>query len=121
LGAQRDDSLYISTLTIAEIRRGILEKQGGRRRTALNDWFSGPEGPQALFAGRVLAFDERSALEWARIMSEGTALGRPRSAIDMIIAGTAAAYDLIVATANEKHFRDSGVRWFNPLIDPELQ
>lgn len=114
-GAQPDEALHISTLTVAEIRRGILEKEAGRRRRELEAWFAGSEGPQALFAGRVLPFDERAALEWARIMSEGTAAGRPRSALDMVVAATAAAHGLTVATANERHFRNTGVPWINPL------
>jgi predicted nucleic acid-binding protein len=115
LGAQADEALYISALTLAEIRRGILEKAPGRRRRELEAWFAGPEGPQALFAGRVLPFDERAALEWARLMADGSTAGRPRSALDMIVAATAAARGLTVATANEKHFRDAGVAWINPL------
>ncbi len=115
LGAQPDEALFISVLTLAEIRRGVLEKGPGRRRRELEAWFAGPEGPRALFAGRVLAFDERAALEWGRLMAEGTAAGRPRSALDMVLAATAAARGLVVATANERHFRDAGVPWFNPL------
>jgi predicted nucleic acid-binding protein len=45
----------------------------------LEGWFSGPEGPQALFAGRVLPFDEKAGWVWARLMADGTAKGRPRS------------------------------------------
>ena len=115
LGAQPDEALHISALTIAEIRRGILEKEPGRRRRELDAWFAGSEGPQVLFAGRVLPFDERAALEWAQLMADGTAAGQPRSALDMIVAATAAAHSLTVATANERHFRDTGVPWFNPL------
>ena len=113
LGAQPDEALHISALTVAEIRRGILEKAPGRRRE-LDAWFTGPDGPQALFAGRVLPFDGRAGLEWARLMAEGTAAGRPRSGMDMIVAATAVTRGLIVATANERHFRDTGVAWFNP-------
>jgi predicted nucleic acid-binding protein len=119
LGGQPDAGLHICTLTVAEIRRGILEMEAGRRRRELDAWFAGPEGPQALFAGRVLPFDERAALEWARIMAEGTAAGRPCSALDMVVAATAAVHGLTVATANEKHFRDTGVPWFNPLACSE--
>lgn len=115
-GRQPDEALFISTLTLAEIRRGILEKQPGRRRRDLDAWFAGPEGPRALFAGRILAFDEKAALEWARLMAEGTAAGRPRSALDMVVAATAAAHGLVVATANERHFRDIGVAWINPKV-----
>jgi predicted nucleic acid-binding protein len=56
-------------MTVAEIRRGILEKPAGKKRRELESWFSGPEGPQALFAGRVLPFDERASLIWARLMA----------------------------------------------------
>jgi predicted nucleic acid-binding protein len=116
LDTQTDEVLHISTLTVAEIRRGILEKTPGRRRRELEAWFAGPEGPQALFSGRVLPFDEHAALEWARLMAEGTLAGRPRSAVDMIVASIAAAHGLTMATANERHFRDTGVPWINPTI-----
>ncbi len=106
LGRQSDSDLFISTLTIAEIRRGILEKDSGRKRRELEAWFAGPEGPQLLFQGRVHPFDEEAAVQWARIMAEGTSTGRPRSAMDMIIAATAAAHQCVVATLNERHFQN---------------
>lgn len=118
LAEQPDQNLFIATLSVAEIRRGILEKQDGRKRRALEAWFTGPEGPQALFAGRVLPFDERAALVWARLMAEGTAAGRPRSALDMIIAATAEANGCVVATGNDRHFQ--GVAdYTNPIGSAE--
>ena len=114
---QRDDDLFITTLTIAEIRRGILEKPRGKKRNALDAWFVGPEGPQALFAGRVLPFDEQAALLWAQLMAEGKAAGRPRNALDMIIASVAGANDCIVVTANERDFM--GLTILNPLRNGE--
>ena len=113
LGEQYDEDLCIASLTIAEIRRGILEKPVGKRRDQLEAWFSGPQGPQALFAGRILPFDERAALIWARLMAEGKSQGRSRSALDTIIAAVAQAYDCTVVTNNEKDF--VGVRVINPL------
>jgi len=110
---QADDDLFISSLTLAEIRRGILEKPSGRRRSELERWFSGPEGPQALFANRVLPFDEKAALIWARLMAEGTATGRSRSALDMIVAAVAEANECIIVTDNVKHF--PGLPVVNPL------
>lgn len=112
---QIDDDLYISSLTIAEIRRGVLEMPRGKRRIQLEAWFSGPEGPQAVFAGRVLPFDEAAALVWARLMAEGRAKGRPRSALDTMIAAIAEANDCRVVTDNEKDFED--VEIVNPLRD----
>lgn len=115
MGEQVDEDLFVASLTIAEIRRGVLEKPKGRKREQLDAWFSGPEGPPALFAGRVLAFDEQAALIWARLMAEGTAKGRPRSALDMIIAAVAEANDCILVTDNAKDF--AGIAIVNPLRD----
>lgn len=110
---QADEDLFITSLTVAEIRRGLLVKPAGKKRRELERWFAGPEGPQALFAGRVLPFDEKAGLVWARLMAEGTATGRPRSALDMIIAAVAEANDCVVVTDNEKDF--AGVKIVNPL------
>ena len=95
------------------IRRGVLETQAGRKCDRLEAWFAGPEGPSALFAGRILPFDEKAGVVWARLMAEGTARGRPRNALDMIIAATAQANDCIVVTDNEWDFTD--VEFINPL------
>ncbi|MFN3627598.1 MAG: type II toxin-antitoxin system VapC family toxin, partial [Parvibaculum sp.] len=113
MAEQIDEDLFISALTVAEIRRGVLEKPRGRKRDQLEAWFSGPEGPCALFAGRVLSFDEKAALIWGRLMAEGTAAGRPRSALDTIIAAIAEAHDCTVITDNESHF--AGIPILNPL------
>jgi hypothetical protein len=113
MAAQADADLFISSLTVAEIRRGILEKPAGKKRRELERWFSGPEGPPALFAGRVLPFDEKAGLVWARLMADGTARGRPRSPLDMIVAAVAEANDCVVVTGNEKDFL--GLKVVNPL------
>jgi predicted nucleic acid-binding protein len=113
LAGQADESLFISSLTIAEIRRGVLEKPAGKKRKQLEEWFSGIDGPPALFAGRILPFDEKAGLVWAQLMSEGSSAGKPRSALDTIIAATAVANDCIVVTDNEKDF--AGLNILNPL------
>jgi toxin FitB len=113
MAEQLDADLFISSLSLAEIRRGVLVKPAGKKRRQLEEWFQGPEGPQALFRGRVLPFDGPASLIWARRMSEGTAVGRPRSAFDMVIAATAEANDCITVTDNETHF--PGIKIFNPL------
>lgn len=113
MAEQNDIDLFISALTVAEIRRGLLEKPAGKKRAVLEAWFAGPEGPQALFAGRVLPFDEKAGLVWAQLMADGTAKGRPRSALDMMIAAVAEANGCIVVTDNEKDF--TGLKFVNPL------
>jgi len=113
MAEQTDQDLFIASLTVAEIRRGVLEKPAGKRRDQLESWFAGPEGPQTLFAGRVLPFDEQAALVWARLMADGKAKGRPRSALDTIIAATAEANGCVIVTGNERDF--VGMEVLNPL------
>jgi predicted nucleic acid-binding protein len=91
LAEQLDEDLFISSLSLAEIRRGVLEKPTGKKRRQLG---------------------EPASLIWARLMSEGTAAGRPRNALDMVIAATAEANDCILVTDNEKHF--PGIKILNP-------
>ncbi len=113
LAERRDEDLFISSLTVAEIRRGILEKPRGKKRDALDAWFAGPEGPQALFAGRVLPFDDKAGLIWARLMADGKSAGRPRSGLDMIVAAIAGTNDCVVVTDNERDF--AGIEIINPI------
>lgn len=113
LEAQADDDLFISSLTVAEIQRGILEKPAGRKRDDLEAWFSGPEGPQALFAGRVLPFDEPAALVWAQLIADGKAADCSRSPLDMIVASVALANDCLLVTDNGRDF--DGLEFINPL------
>ncbi|MBO9122345.1 MULTISPECIES: type II toxin-antitoxin system VapC family toxin [unclassified Rhizobium] len=110
---QMDDDLFIASLTIAEIRRGVLEKHAGKKRDQLEAWFAGPEGPLSLFSGRILPFDEAAGLVWGRLMAEGKARGRPRSALDMIVAAIAEANGCIVVTDNERDF--DGIDYINPM------
>jgi hypothetical protein len=66
-----------------------------------------------LFAGRILAFDEAAALVWARLMADGKAAGRPRSALDMIVAAVAEAGGCMLVTDNQRDF--VGMPLINPL------
>ena len=111
---RRDADLFISTLSLAEIRRGILQKTAGRKRRELEIWYEGKEGPKSLFRGRVLAFDEAAADAWAQLMADGHRRGAPRSAIDMIIGAIAQANDCVVVTDNDRHFAGA-VACFNPM------
>ena len=113
MSEQADENLLIASLTVAEIWFGVLEKPAGKKRRQLESWFVGPEGPRALFAGRILPFDEKASLIWARLMAEGTKAGRPRSALDMILAAIAEANNCIVVTDNEKDFK--GLKFINPM------
>jgi hypothetical protein len=113
LAEQADEDLFIASLTVAEIWFGVLKKPAGKKRAQLESWFASPEGPQSLFAGRVLLFDEKAGLIWARLMAEGIKAGRPRSALDMILAAVAEANNCILVTDNEKDFKC--LKFINPM------
>jgi predicted nucleic acid-binding protein len=113
MSAQRDEDLFVASLTVAEIRRGILETPRGKKRDLLDRWFSGPEGPQALFAGRILSFDDKAGLIWAELMAEGKAAGQSRSGLDMIIAAVAGANTCVIVTDNQRDF--VGLQIINPM------
>jgi len=113
MAAQLNEDLFVASLTIAEIWRGILELPSGRKRDGLEAWFTGEEGPQVLFEGRTLSFDDRAGLIWARLMAEGKARGQPRNALDMILAAVSEVNNCIIVTDNERDFR--GLQIINPL------
>ncbi|WP_312608898.1 PIN domain-containing protein [Agrobacterium pusense] len=110
MAEQVDDDLFIASLTIAEIHRGILEKPAGKKRVRLV-WKQG--GPQSLFAGRILSFDQKAALVWGEMMAQGRATGRPRSALDTTVAAIAQSNNCVVVTDNERDFQ--GIEIINPL------
>ena len=113
LSEKSDVDLFVAAVTIAEIKRGILEMPAGRRRAELETWFDGANGPRTLFADRILPFDEAAGLVWAAFMAEGKSQGRPRDAIDMIIASTAQVHACMIVTDNERDF--AGLGFINPL------
>lgn len=110
---QVNDDLFIASITIAEIWRGVLEMPAGTKRRSLETWFLGTNGPRSRFAGRIFPFDEEAGMIWGRLMSEGTKVGRPRSGLDMIIAAIAEANGCVLVTDNEEHF--AGLKFFNPM------
>jgi toxin FitB len=66
-----------------------------------------------LFAGRVIGFDEKAGLIWARLMAEGTTSGRSCSPLDMMLAAIGEANNCVVDTDNERHF--AGLKFLNPM------
>ena len=113
--AQEDDALCISSLSLAELWRGILLLPQGQKRSRLETWFAGPTGPVQLFSSRVFAFDDLAALIWARLMVEGQAQGLSLNGTDMMIAAIAEANGCTVVTANERDFRTVSI--LNPMAE----
>jgi hypothetical protein len=102
-------TLYLSVLTLGELRKGIDALPEGVRRRALLDWLE-IELP-AFFSGRLLTIDARIADRWGHLLAQA---GRPMPAIDSLLAATALTHDLILVTRNLRDFQYPGLS----VIDP---
>ena len=102
-------SLYLSVLTLGEIRKGLERVDDVKRKQALLDWLD-VELPR-YFVGRLLDIDASTADRWGRLMAQA---GRPLPAIDGLLAATALQHDLTLVTRNSKDFVHLGVRLINP-------
>jgi len=106
-------SLYLSTVTLAEIRFGLRALPEGRRRRDLEDRFE--RFVARGFEQRILSFDEPAALEYGDLMARRRRLGRPMSALDGQIAAIARAHRFAVATGNVGDFEECGIEVVNPF------
>lgn len=99
--------MYLSVISLAEIRFGIEEMDPGRKRQNLEHWLE--QDVRQGFAGRILAVDDRVAEEAGRLTSIGKKLGARPDFADALIAATARVHGLQVATLNRAHFVGLGV------------
>ncbi|MGH6899255.1 MAG: type II toxin-antitoxin system VapC family toxin [Geminicoccaceae bacterium] len=110
--AQAPELLYLSRITIAEIRFGIERHPSESLREQLEAWLE--EELRPWFGARVLNLDEEVILEWRRMVQRGKAMGHTFSQPDLFIAATAAVAGLVVVTRNVADFALAGVPVFNP-------
>ena len=106
------DQLYISAVTLAEIRFGIETVTEPSRRVELNKWLV--EKIRPMFAQRILEISEDIMLEWRLMVEEGRKHGRTFSQPDLIIAATALEHHLTLVTRNTRDFVGLGLTLFNP-------
>jgi len=105
-------TLFLSVLSLGEIRKGIEGVSDSVRRQARVDWME--TDLPAFFTGRILLVDAAVAVRWGRLVA---AAGRPLPAIDSLLAATALTHDLILVTRNVKDFAGLPVQLFNPWSD----
>jgi predicted nucleic acid-binding protein len=112
LDRQAPATLYLTTVTMAELWAGIEVLPAGRRRTQLHNAMANEVLP--LFAGRVLTFDPDAAVAFAHVFSKAKAAGNSMDFADCAIAAIATTHQFILATRNAKDFKGSGIQ----LLDP---
>ena len=112
IDGQDEAELYVTAVTVFEMRTGIDCVPAGRRRKKLDDAFE--DAVKTIFGGRVIAFDWIAASAAGRLAARRRLVGRPQDVRDTQIAGIALAHNATIATRNVRHFEDIGL----PIIDP---
>lgn len=109
---QEEDLTFLSVATLAELRDGIERLPAGARRQALDRWLTEDLLPR--FERRILGVDAPIADAWGRMLARGRRQGRPLGSMDALLAATAHAHDLTLATRNTSDFASLGLN----LVDP---
>jgi len=112
IAAQPLDRLFLSTVTLAEIRFGIELVADAGRRAELNDWLDLTVRP--MFGQRVLPISEDVMLKWRLLVEDGRKKGHTYSQPDLIIAATALHHGLTVVSRDTTDYARAGVPLFNP-------
>ncbi len=108
-----DESLlYLSVLTLGEIRKGLAALPQSRRRSRLETWLE--VELQARFSGRILPVDVVVADRWGLLAAKVKASGKPLSTIDGLLAATAIHHNLTVVSRNVSDFTRVPVEVLNP-------
>ena len=112
LEAVDEGLLFLSVLTLGEIRKGVAQLPQSKRRSQLETWLE--VELQARFSGRVLAVDAGVADRWGLLAAEAKSKGRPLSVVDGLLAATAIHHNLTIVSRNLQDFEHTGT----PVIDP---
>ena len=107
-----EELLYLSVMTIGEIRRGIERLPKASRRVRLEAWLTGELAVR--FQGRILGVDESVADRWGRLMAHANERGKPLPVVDGLLAATAINHNLTLVTRDITGVSATGVAIFDP-------
>ncbi len=110
--AADETMLYLSVLTMGEIRKGLAGLAQGKRRTLLETWLE--VKLQARFSGRIVPIDAAIANRWGQLAADAKRVGKPLSIIDGLLAATALHHNLTVVSRNTGDFTNTHVQVLNP-------
>lgn len=102
LAGEDEDALFLSVVTLGELRRGVDRLAPGRRRSRLDEWLR--DDLPARFAGRVLGIDAATADAWGRLIARREREGRPMGVMDGWIAATAEVHGFALVTRDVGDF-----------------
>ncbi len=110
--ATDENLLYLSVMTLGEIRQGVASLPQSKKRTRLETWLE--IDLQTRFAGRVLTVDGAVADRWGWIMAQAQTKGTPLPIVDGLLAATALYHNLTAVTRNVDDFAVVGLSVINP-------
>ena len=116
IAAQPLELLYVSAVTLAEIRFGIEVVTDATKRAELNDWLAHKVRP--MFEQRVLPVTEEIMFKWRLLVEDGRKAGYTFSQPDLIIAATALHHGLTVVTRDVSDYERVRAPVFDPWVDP---
>jgi predicted nucleic acid-binding protein len=117
LNRQPLETLYLASMTVAELRAGIALMPAGKRRTVLSDNIEHQVLP--VFVGRVLSFDMACTRAYADVLAAARKAGSGIETVDAVIAAIDLDCSFSVATRNVNPFLAAGVKVINPWEDQE--
>ena len=112
IGETEEGLLFLSVLTLGEIRNGIEKLNPGKRRGRLESWLA--VDLRLRFQERILTIDEGIAQRWGAMSATAAKKGRPVPVIDGLMAATALHHDLMLVTRDDGDVSGTGV----PVLDP---
>jgi predicted nucleic acid-binding protein len=114
LDRQSSATLYLTTISQAELLAGVLALPAGKRRTELQRVINNEL--VSLFGNRILPFGERSAAAYAQVVTAANAAGNPIDFADAAIGAIALEHNFILATRNERDFKGTSIKLLNPWV-----
>ena len=114
IDSANEATLYVSVLTLGELRKGVSRLPPSERREALEQWLM--HDVASRFRGRLLPVDAATALEWGALQGTALRAGAPLPAVDALIAASARVHALTVVTRNVRDLERCGV----PIVNPWL-
>ena len=112
LDAANEETLYLSVLTLGEIRKGLAKLAQSRQRTRLEKWLD--IDLQARFSGRIVPIDVGIADQWGRLAAEAKSRGKALPVIDGLLAATALHLNLTMVSRSPRDFAETHVNVLNP-------
>ena len=113
LNATPDETLFLSVITIGEIRKGLIKLPESKKKASLTNWFN---ILLENYQTRIYEINLMVAENWGIIQGSAEKSGNPIASVDSLIAAVAYTYNLTLVTRNEKDFLPSNIPILNPWM-----